>query len=228
MRADSLAARWPRGTQGSPCLVMVHGWGLAPTMWTPLIEALRGVETITVDLGFFGAPAIPALPADRSLVGVGHSLGFAWLLRRPIQWRGLVSVNGFSRFLRGDDFPKGVAPRIVSRMQSKLKRDARAVVEDFLRRCGDESVTSYGAQERALAEALDWLVRWDVRSALREHDGALLALADRADPIVPEVMSRSCFPTSTLRWRDIGGHLLPSSDPGWCAAQLSAFLRGLE
>ncbi|AKU92011.1 alpha/beta fold hydrolase [Vulgatibacter incomptus] len=210
-----------------PLVVLAHGWGFAPSFWAPMSAALRGVETVAVDLGFRGPPSLPELPADRPLVGVGHSLGFAWLLReRP--WDGLVAINGFPRFTRGEGFPEGVHPRLLDRMRSRLRERPAEVAGDFLRRCGVDDPEVHDLAPDRLAEGLDWLAEWDLREALGAHHGALLALAGDADPIVPEAMSRASFPAGCLRVREEAGHLLPWSHPEWCASELDAFLRGLS
>ncbi|WP_369073283.1 alpha/beta fold hydrolase, partial [Bordetella pertussis] len=53
-------------------------------------------------------------------------------------------------------------------------------------------------------------------------------LAGTADPIVPPALTRAQFGACAgLHWRDGGGHLLPASDPDWCAGRIRAFLAGL-
>ncbi|OFS27399.1 hypothetical protein HMPREF3069_33425 [Achromobacter xylosoxidans] len=53
----------------------------------------------------------------------------------------------------------------------------------------------------------------------------LLALAGTADPIAPAAMTTAGFGAAAeLHWRDGGGHLLPLTDPDWCAQRIRAFL----
>ncbi len=79
----------------------------------------------------------------------------------------------------------------------------------------------WGKARRRLREA-------DERQALAASRLPLLALAGTADPIVPPALTRAQFGACAgLHWRDGGGHLLPASDPGWCAGRIRAFLAGL-
>ena len=56
-------------------LVFVHGWALGPEMWDWLGPLLGDHAQIRVDLGYFGAPDLPALRTGDILVG--HSAGLA-------------------------------------------------------------------------------------------------------------------------------------------------------
>ncbi|MBF0375270.1 MAG: hypothetical protein HQL39_17875, partial [Alphaproteobacteria bacterium] len=87
-------------------LALIHGWGFDASFWRSF--RLPGVETVTVDLGFQGAPFLPNFRPDD--IAVGHSLGFLWALRHG-PWRAAISINGFPRFVAGCDFPFGVARR---------------------------------------------------------------------------------------------------------------------
>lgn len=240
-----------------PALVLVHGWGFDPSIWEGIAaeEMLRSRDLLVIDLGFREASGRwPArdegLPADRPLVGVGHSLGFAWLLAQERAWDGLVSINGFPRFTSAPDFPQGVHPRVLARMQAKLARDVEGVTTDFLRRCGLEihgaaaalpgdapsgdgtlipsspGIRAGGGRlvGESLAEGLEWLASWDWREKLGSYGGPLLALAGRDDPIVSAEASEAAFPAEALRWQEDGGHLLPLTHAASCAEALARFL----
>ncbi|OIQ87270.1 alpha/beta hydrolase family protein [mine drainage metagenome] len=215
----------------TPALLFVHGWGFDAGFWQPLRQRLAGIPSVAWDLGFHGAPARPLPPGDAPLVAVGHSFGLLWLLKeRPLPWRSLVSINGFSRFTRADDFPQGVAPRLLDRMAARLDQAPAAVYQDFMARCGMD-VTATGGMESAATGGLDsarlaWglsaLANWDCRAAPPVD----LALCGRQDPILPTAMSEALFAPALAKWRD-GGHLLPLTDPDWCARQLTAHLESL-
>jgi len=204
-----------------PVVLLVHGWGFDAGGWAPLQQALGdAVETVAWDLGFRGNARRPAVPEGRPVVAVGHSLGLLWLLReRPLVWRALVSINGFPRFTRADDFPQGVAPRLLERMIARFGEAPQAVYADFMSRCGVAAPDTDGLAANMLADGLQALLTWDQRA------GAMvdLVLAGRADPIVNEAMTLAAFPRSPIEWQD-GGHLLPLTAPDWCAAKLLAFL----
>ncbi|MEO5349836.1 MAG: hypothetical protein H7836_09330 [Magnetococcus sp. YQC-3] len=125
----------------APLLLLVHGWGLGPGVWRGVRRLLPGWRCHVLDLGFFGTPQLQ-VPAGVPLLAVGHSLGFLWLLHHleRAEWRqacvGLVSIAGFSRFSRGDDFPSGVAPRVLARMRQRLPEDGSGVLQAFCRQGG--------------------------------------------------------------------------------------------
>ncbi|MBY0429865.1 MAG: alpha/beta hydrolase [Rhodospirillales bacterium] len=199
-------------------LVYVQGWGFDPSFWDPLRAHLPEIESIAVDLGFRGPPTLPAPPAGRILVGVGHSLGMLWLLKRRLyDWQAAISINGFPRFARGEDFPHGVAPRLLERMIARLSDSPHAVYGDFMRRIGIAEPDLAGLNVEKLAEGLRWLADWDLRPV---PEALVQALAGRADPLLPPELSQSAFAGKILAFHESGGHLLPLTDPAWCAARI--------
>lgn len=208
----------------TPLLLLVHGWGFDAAFWKPLQAALPDLDSVAWDLGFRGPPVTPALPADRPIIAVGHSLGFLWLLQeRPCRWDKLVAINGFPRFTKTEDFPAGVPSRLLDRMIGKLAGAPAAVTQDFLTRCGLDPA-AYPMDEATLnAERLGWglngLAQWDQRQNCRPD----LVLAGRDDPIVSAAMTEAAFASPSVEWQD-GGHLLPLTAPDWCAARLRGLL----
>ncbi|MEQ8194302.1 MAG: alpha/beta hydrolase [Rhodospirillales bacterium] len=206
--------------------VFVHGWGFDAGFWDGVRAHLPEAETLTVDLGFRGpAEGLKAMPPGRT-VAVGHSLGFLWLLHeKPFAWDGLVSINGFAKFTASDGFPSGIDGRMVARMKDKIRTTPEAVVADFLGACGHadppDTLAPAALDPAALERGLDWLMAWDGRAALQGE--TVLALAGRADPIVPPDLSEASFGRN-LQWHE-GGHLLPVTAPAWCADRLRAFAR---
>jgi pimeloyl-[acyl-carrier protein] methyl ester esterase len=204
----------------SPILLLVHGWGFDASFWAPMRAALDGIECVAWDLGFLGSPSYPALPSDRPVVAVGHSFGFLWLLReRPVVWQTLVAINGFPRFVAGDDFPQGVPPRVIDRMIGRFAETPEKVYADFLGRCGVDHPRALGLDHKTLADGLNGLRHWDGRSRIAALGPVDLALAGRADPIAPMSLTESGFAGTDIRWHE-SGHLLPLQAPAWCAAQL--------
>ncbi len=212
-----------------PRLVMVHGWGFEPGFWQGLRNALPEHECGAIDLGYYGPPAGPAFPPDRPLIAVGHSLGVLWLLKtRPFAWRGLVSINGFERFVEDDNFKPAVPLRVIDRMIRRLAADPAGVVEEFRHRCGASGPLPDGPVPDALLLGLSWLRDWDAR---QDENGPnaepILALSGGHDPILPAGMdehSFACFPDLRRARLENGGHLLPVTDPEWCAGRIRAFL----
>ncbi len=215
-----------------PRLVLVHGWGFEPGIWQGLRGALAEFESSTIDLGYYGPPCGPAFPPDRPVVVVGHSLGVLWLLKtRPFPWQALVSINGFPRFVEGEGYEPAVRMRVIDRMIRRLAADPAGVVEEFRHRCGATGPLPDGPVPDALLQGLTWLRDWDAR----QEEGSpnqepILALSGGVDPILPAGMDEHCFSNfgDVQRIRhDKGGHLLPVTNPEWCAQQVRAFLTEL-
>lgn len=209
----------------TPHLLLIHGWGFDPAFWEPLQAALGDdLPSTAWDLGFRGAPSRPALPDGVPVVAVGHSFGLLWLLKeRPISWTRLVSINGFSRFAKADDLPSGVAPRLIERMLIKLDDDPKAVYQDFMERCGLAEPLADTVDPDALAWGLRALAEWDCRAGADVD----LALAGRRDPILPVALTEALFPQPLACWHD-GGHLLPLTDPEWCAQQIRTVVESVK
>lgn len=212
-------------------IVFVHGWGFDASFWTPLKAAL-GVEgnSFCIDLGFHGHPNL-GLPDDgRPCVAIGHSLGVAWLLRhsREQPWSALVSINGFSRFTKALDFPFGMDPRILRRMQVGFEKDPKTVYRDFMALCGVSDPQVEGIQIAPLRASLIDLMDIDERAALAACEVPVLALAGDADALVSVQASQQAFATHKLVMKAGSGHLLPHTDTQWCADHIDAFLKDLR
>jgi len=202
-------------------LIFLHGWGFDRHFWDPLMARLEDFDRVAWDLGFTGAPDMPPPPAGA--IAVGHSLGVLWLLRnRPFAWRKLVAINGFTRFAAGDDFPEGVPLKQIERLSAELKQAPLACVSAFRKRCGDPGPAPERIEEAHLQAGLDHLRSWDQRG-----DEVDLALCGAADRVVPAQMSRACFRPERTLWHE-DGHLLPLTDPDWCAARLLHFLEDMQ
>ncbi|MBF0455371.1 MAG: alpha/beta hydrolase [Magnetococcales bacterium] len=216
-----------------PTLLLVHGWGLGGGVWRKLLKRLDNPPHLALDFGFYGKPKL-AIPTDRPLIAVGHSLGFLWILRQLSQnapWgeqvAGLISVNGFCRFAQGEDFSQGVHPHLLRRMKSGLRRDPIRVLADFraLGGLSSDNFLSDAAKQRldpnALAQGLEWLGAWDGRQVIRHWKKPILVLANRDDEIVtPQITEASFAPlfgnqTDQIHWLTGGGHLglLSHMDP---------------
>ncbi len=220
-------------TRNGPRLVLVHGWAFDQRFWQGLCSALPDLETVTVDLGFYGPPSCPAFPPDRPVIAIGHSLGVLWLLQtRPFPWSALISINGFPRFVDAPDYTPAVPKRLVDRMIRRLPADPADAILDFRRRCGNDDPLPDAPVIDSLLAGLEWLRHWDARPIA---GGALdpapiLALSGGVDPILPAGMDEHCFrnfPAVDSARLDQGGHLLPQTHPDWCAHHIRNFLAAM-
>ena len=216
----------------APLLYLAHGFGFDPEFWRPLCALLPEHEQRFADLGFHGEPSLPELSSKRPLLGVGHSLGLAWLVRQnTIKFDALVSIGGFTRYTRGDDFPQGVSPGQVRLMRRKLGSDPKALLREFFQLCAAPREVwpcLDDLEVPRLSLALDWLLDWDLRAELRALSLPVLALQAKDDAVTPVELARACFAGQEniiLRQAAEGGHCLPLTRPDWCAAQIREFAR---
>ena len=201
-------------------LWFAHGWAYDASFWEPLRGPPTGPRWPTTPA--ISAPRLPEVSGP--VIAIGHSLGALRLLRQPPPGcAGLVCINGFARFGAGPDFPEGVAPRLLDRMLRQLAQP-QAVLRDFRARCGDD--TPSGAPDMAALERAAALRDEDRRAGLAALPMPALALAGAEDPVVPPAMTGARCPASRCAGMR-GGHLLPRSDPQWCAGHIRDFAFGL-
>jgi pimeloyl-[acyl-carrier protein] methyl ester esterase len=199
-----------------PLLLFLHGWGFDASVWNDLRGHFPPQDTLAWDLGYFGPPSLPALPAGRPVLAIGHSFGLLWLLhRRNPNFSGLVSINGFTCFTQRPDFPAGTPPRLLQRMHARLPADPAAIVTNFRARCGVTTALPAAPITERLSEGLDALQNWDERGA-----EITAALCGRQDEVATLEMSRACFSQTQILWHE-GGHMLPLTAAAWCARQLT-------
>ena len=191
-----------------PRLIALHGWGLDARLWEALAAALPDYDLIRADRGYFG-PAIAV--AERAVAAIGHSLG-AMILARHSDLP-LVAINGFDRFAG----PQAVAPRVLARMQKRFAEAPAEVLADFRARIGAAPPpAAFNAAPLAADLAL-------LAEGVAPPRPRVLVLHGEADPLLPPDMREATF-AGHQRATHPGGHLLPTTAPEWCAAQIRAFL----
>ena len=209
--------------------VFVHGWGFDAGFWNPLRDAMGHPESVAIDLGFQGAPQLD-IARDEPYIAVGHSFGVQWLLHHCADhsWLGLVSINGFAKFTKADDFTHGTDPRLLRAMIAGFKRRPNVVFRDFMALCGERNAVGGALNTAPLLEGLQALNDWDERPALAECGVPVLALAGFADAVVSENMSRSTYADHHLMFKTGGNHLLARTDPQWCGDKILDFAKDLK
>lgn len=203
-------------TRGNgPDLVLLHGWAMHGGVFAPLTDALADDFRVhVVDLpghGFsrevqaIGLAATAQRIAERapSAIWLGWSLGGLVALRAALDFpervRGLVLIAASPRFVRGPDWPDGVAPEVFAQFAAGLDNDYRATIERFL---ALESLGSPHAQSElrelkvqvfargepapsVLHDGLATLDAVDLRAELEQLDVPSLWIAGRRDRLVP-------------------------------------------
>jgi pimeloyl-[acyl-carrier protein] methyl ester esterase len=188
---------------------------------------LPGREHVFVDLGFTGSSGNKEAFQARPVRGlyITHSLGTLWALKHCAgEMNALAAINGFACF-------EPFAPKASLRaMKKQLTRDLVALMADFYAQAGVTGpVASVGAafHSERLMEGLDWLEREDARANLRNVSCPVLSLAGAQDRILPESAMRREWAGFPLHMHEEGGHALPQTHPGWCAAYIESLEAGL-
>lgn len=205
---------------------LLHGWGYDATLWDAVVARLAGHRVETLELGYFDKKKSALVERrdkarEEVWIAVGHSLGALWwLAEADAAWDALVIIAGFPRFTATADFPAGVPPRVLERMQRRFAENPAAVLAEFQRACGAPG-PGLPADPRPLAKGLDYLTQADGRARLAQRAADIHLLASRDDAIVSLAMSEAAFarlPAGQRHVCDDGGHALPLTRPEDCAA----------
>ncbi|HPD82211.1 MAG TPA: hypothetical protein PLK85_00180, partial [Alphaproteobacteria bacterium] len=110
-------------------LVFVHGWGSGPFVWKDILPSFESYNCTVVNLGFLGEENL-SVP-DEKFIGIGHSLGGAWLLKHyPERLSGFISIASFNCFYQH------IPQHILSKMQKNIAKDMTAQLQDFWHHAG--------------------------------------------------------------------------------------------
>ena len=197
-------------------IAFLHGWSGDRALWSLLIPELADFDCQADDRGYFGAPVV----VEQAELVVAHSFGtMRALAAPPAGTRAIVAINGFDCFAARPDFPHGVAPRVLERMQRRLDSDPLGTVSGFRQRCGGLA-PEQPLQTGPLAEDLDRLIAEDRRGAWA---GPLLAIHGARDPILPPALQAATFadrPDAQRITLPDHGHLAPLTAARSCAAAI--------
>lgn len=206
-------------------LVFIHGWGFNKRFWDALSALLPDYQQERIDLGFFG---------DRNLVKhtdgkilIGHSFGFTHGIRNYKNWRGWIAINSFPRFVPAAAQAGCVPVARLMDMRKKLQTDAKKTLRDFYALIGAKPVEGPPNLE-LLLKGLDELREADVSDSLRSPQIPGLALSGANDPLVSPAISEELGQMAHrggLMRHEKAGHLLPQTEPLWCARAIDDFLQ---
>lgn len=200
-------------------LVFVHGWGSGSFVWNKILDDFDGYNYHVVNFGFLGDEDIN-MP-DEPFIGIGHSLGGAWLLKHyPDRMKGFVSIASFNCF------HKHIPARFLTTMKKNMIEDANKQLMDFWKHAGYSTVGTIKRLNPAkLIEGLAWLSQWESEIP---DDLPVKVLASRDDQIVPRKMTLDIWIKHSIKWIDNGGHMLPMTQSEWCSEHIKEFLDGID
>lgn len=207
-------------------IIFAHGWSLSEHLWDHVLSRLgpMGYTTLLLDPMIAEEQNLPAETLDNAIV-IGHSLGALWLLSKASQssYRAFISISGF------DCFYKHVNPRDIKTMLLMLERNPKKQIHDFQSYAGLTSDYTNAPTPAlpALRTGLQWLAIKDFGIEKQKLHCPILCLASKDDRIVPKKMTLSCWQTQPIKWIETGGHILPLTQPNWCADRILEFIQSL-
>ncbi len=206
--------------------VFIHGWGFDARFWRPLLQELPLKKSACVDLGYYNRAQQPD-SIDDDYILVAHSAGLLWALKNLLRPKSVVAINSFPKFTQSLDFPNGVPSVYLRKMQKKWQTEPTTVLQDFqeLVRAGYD-LSGETIDQEALLNGLKDLNEIDGRPALKAWDCPVLALSAEDDPLIFLPHSQAFTGMGArfdLRLSPSGGHILPLSQPQWCAEQIQEF-----
>ena len=213
-------------------IVMLHGWGMNSSVFTPLHSALCEYRVHYVDLPGFGlskaidgdldtwVDAIIAKLPNKA-IWVGWSLGglvaTRAALRYPEQVTGLVTIASSPCFMaREDESWPGIPPQVLMQFSTQLQDNIGKTIERFL---AIQAMGSSTAKEdirrlkklilarplptnSALQQGLEMLEKVDLRSQLTQIEQPWLRIWGRLDGLVPRRVP-PLMPKNPERYQDL-------------------------
>ena len=186
-----------------PRVVFAHGWGFDKTLWADTIKRFNLNDYYLLDFGYTGNRDIVNICQTEPLIGIGHSLGFAWLLQNLDNPVCLISISGFDCFLRIYD------SRTIEKMRRNLIRNKQAQMRAFHKRAGTKTISLPNFEEQPLIEGLENLSTWDLNQRLKSLKIPIFAVASQNDKIVPISHSKRIFENCILKIIPSGDHIIP-------------------
>ena len=209
-------------------LLLVHGWGFDSRSWDRLRAEMPEWSFECMDRGYFGTPHEPSL--ERPFLAITHSFGTIRMLRDPApNCRGLIAINGFDCLVTKPGF-EGVPSRVLDRMIDRFDDNPSDVLSAFRRRCGCNEGRSI-VNGPKLREDLVALRQADSRADAANFILPILSIQGRIDPILPCDLADRVFASAPSVVRvssPSDGHLLPLSNPRFCAEHIRLFENSCE
>ena len=249
-----------RETMGSgPDVVLVHGWGMHSGVWRDFAALLAQRFRLTLldlpghgrsgmigdfTLGGVGRALLQAAPERAHWLGwsLGAAIGLYLAARHPQRVISLVMLAGSARFVRGDDWPCGIEPELLSQFAADMMQDYQNTLLRFLglQTWGLEDARTVLKQLRervaecqppdreALRATLAILNSVDLRGALPKLQIPLLLIMgcrDRLAPAAAGPAMQALAPSAELHVLEGAAHVPFLTHPAECASLITNFWR---
>lgn len=136
------------GSVENPALVLLHGWGMSSTIWTPLLPALTqsfyvtvidlpglGRSTSTDDITLESMAAKVAALIEQPAYWLGWSLGGLLAIKiassYPEKVKGLMSVSSNPCFVQREDWRCAMSPIVYQQFKAALKVSPEKTLSRF-------------------------------------------------------------------------------------------------
>lgn len=104
-------------------VILAHGWGLDKSSWDLVVPAIRANKIEVIDFGYYCNAYFANKPLLKPIIGVGHSLGFLWLLNQKTYiLDGYVNISGLPRFIKDEDGLGVVTHESINKTKKRLQK----------------------------------------------------------------------------------------------------------
>jgi pimeloyl-[acyl-carrier protein] methyl ester esterase len=165
---------------------------------------------------------LPLPPGERNNILIGHSLGFVHGLNKHQDWRGWIAINSFPRFVESKAGKGCVSAPVLRDMRMRLIANTNLTLFGFYQLLGLPTPKGTPNSDR-LRDGLDALRDLDISEAAAKLAPGVV-IASKNDPLVPVATSVALAEGENILWHEDGGHVLPLTDPAFCAGAIRTFM----
>ncbi|MEC5387925.1 alpha/beta fold hydrolase [Uliginosibacterium sp. H3] len=229
-------------------IVLLHGWGLSPAVWAPLLAEL-GPDVLAPQLVADGgsvddwaARQLDEIPAGAVVIGwsLGAMLAMAIAARAPQHISRLVLLAATPSFVKRADWPHALDVETTTAFRNNFRDNPARTLDRFiaLQALGDKERANVVAQLRAsiadvrqhngaLAHGLRLLEQSDLRGALPPASMRCLLIHGEQDALMPVAathwLAQRWSGSETMIMPDVG-HAAFLSQPVAVAARIRQFI----
>ncbi len=230
-------------------IILLHGWGFTPDIWTPVVNALaqRGLDRARI-----AVPALPLqtgelshsihalsalIPERAHIVGwsLGGELALAFANQQPARIASLTLIASTPCFMNRHDWLLGQPESLLDDFDQRLADNPAALLKRFsmLIRHGDANASrdrvfsdtlaqAYESDSIKLANGLRLLRSIDLRPSMNAGAAATLLIHGTQDAVVPMAAADwlARHTGATLHSIDGASHALPLTHAPQIADQL--------